>query len=38
MILTRTKGLVMVFYITNYATKLDTPMRKRITIAGETLG
>ncbi|KAJ4221417.1 hypothetical protein NW757_014466 [Fusarium falciforme] len=26
MILTMTKGLAMVFYITNYATKLDTPM------------
>ncbi|KAI1289115.1 hypothetical protein F5Y03DRAFT_388836 [Xylaria venustula] len=25
-ILTRIKGLAMVFYITNYATKLDTPM------------
>lgn len=38
MILTRTKGLAMVFYITNYATKLDTPMWKRIVIAGEVLG
>jgi hypothetical protein len=38
LILTRTKGLAMVFYITNYATKLDTPMWKRIAIAGEVLG
>jgi hypothetical protein len=38
MILTRTKGLAMVFYITNYATKLDTPMWRRIVIAGEVLG
>ncbi|KAM4066710.1 PIF1-like helicase [Hirsutella rhossiliensis] len=30
MILTKTKGLAMVYYITNYATKLDTPMWKRI--------
>ncbi|KAH7461048.1 hypothetical protein FOMA001_g19191 [Fusarium oxysporum f. sp. matthiolae] len=35
MILTRTKGLAMVFYITNYATKLDTPMWKRIVLAAE---
>ncbi|KAH6959940.1 hypothetical protein BKA56DRAFT_561657, partial [Ilyonectria sp. MPI-CAGE-AT-0026] len=37
MILTRTKGLAMVFYITNYATKLDTPMWKRIALAAEVL-
>jgi len=37
MILTRTKGLAMVFYITNYATKLDTPMWKRIVLAAEVL-
>ncbi|KAL6406099.1 hypothetical protein AUP68_10662 [Ilyonectria robusta] len=37
MILTRTKGLAMVFYITNYATKLDTPMWKRIVHAAEVL-
>ncbi|XP_044718018.1 PIF1-like helicase domain-containing protein [Hirsutella rhossiliensis] len=30
MILTKTKGLAMVYYITNYATKLDTPMWRRI--------
>ncbi|KAJ3455137.1 hypothetical protein MRS44_013737 [Fusarium solani] len=35
MILMRTKGLAMVFYITNYATKLDTPMWKRIVLAAE---
>ncbi|KAH8743149.1 hypothetical protein F5883DRAFT_477354, partial [Diaporthe sp. PMI_573] len=35
MILTRTKGLAMVFYITNYATKLDTPMWRRIAHAAE---
>ncbi|KAM4064306.1 PIF1 protein [Hirsutella rhossiliensis] len=32
MILTKTKGLAMVYYITNYATKLDTPMWKRIAL------
>ncbi|KAM4061599.1 PIF1-like helicase [Hirsutella rhossiliensis] len=35
MILTKTKGLAMVYYITNYATKLDTPMWKRIALATE---
>ncbi|KJZ70576.1 hypothetical protein HIM_10044 [Hirsutella minnesotensis 3608] len=35
MILTKTKGLAMVYYITNYATKLDTPMWKRIALAAE---
>ena len=35
MILTRTKGLAMVFYITNYATKLDTPMWRRIAHAAD---
>ncbi|KAJ6437906.1 ATP-dependent DNA helicase pfh1 [Purpureocillium lavendulum] len=35
MILTRAKGLAMVFYITNYATKLDTPMWRRIAHAAE---
>ncbi|PVH90212.1 hypothetical protein DM02DRAFT_683692 [Periconia macrospinosa] len=35
MILTKAKGLAMVFYITNYATKLDTPMWKRIVFAAE---
>ncbi|KAJ3552042.1 hypothetical protein NPX13_g11212 [Xylaria arbuscula] len=35
MLLTRTKGLAMVFYITNYATKLDTPMWKRIVLAAQ---
>lgn len=30
MFLTRTKGLAMVFYITNYATKLGMPMWRRI--------
>uniref|UniRef100_A0A8H7NHJ9 Helitron helicase-like domain-containing protein n=1 Tax=Bionectria ochroleuca TaxID=29856 RepID=A0A8H7NHJ9_BIOOC len=35
MILTRTKGLAMVFYITNYATKLDTPMWRRIAYAAQ---
>ncbi|KJZ69898.1 hypothetical protein HIM_10709 [Hirsutella minnesotensis 3608] len=35
MILTKTKGLAMVYYITNYATKLDTPMWKRIALASE---
>lgn len=35
MILTRTKGLAMVYYITNYATKLDTPVWKRIALAAE---
>ncbi|KAJ6436015.1 Pol-like protein [Purpureocillium lavendulum] len=29
------KGLAMVFYITNYATKLDTPMWRRIAHAAE---
>ncbi|KJZ68118.1 hypothetical protein HIM_12488 [Hirsutella minnesotensis 3608] len=28
-------GLAMVYYITNYATKLDTPMWKRIALASE---
>ncbi|RSL78064.1 hypothetical protein CEP52_017666, partial [Fusarium oligoseptatum] len=37
MILTRTKGLAMVFYITNYATKLDTPMWKRLVFAADVL-
>ncbi|KAM4063399.1 PIF1 protein [Hirsutella rhossiliensis] len=37
MILTRTKGLAMVFYITNYATKLDTPMWKRIALAADVV-
>jgi hypothetical protein len=37
MILTRTKGLAMVFYITNYATKLDTPMWKRLAFAADVL-
>jgi hypothetical protein len=35
MILTKTKGLAMVYYITNYATKLDTPMWKRVALAAE---
>ncbi|KAM4067778.1 PIF1-like helicase [Hirsutella rhossiliensis] len=35
MILTKTKGLAMVYYITNYATKLDTPMWRRIALATE---
>ncbi|KAM4064310.1 PIF1-like helicase [Hirsutella rhossiliensis] len=35
MILTKTKGLAMVYYITNYATKLETPMWKRIALAAE---
>ncbi|KAJ6436571.1 hypothetical protein O9K51_10813 [Purpureocillium lavendulum] len=35
MILTRTKGLAMVYYITNYATKLDTPMWKRLALAAD---
>jgi len=35
MILTRTKGLAMVYYITNYATKLDTPMWRRVVHAAE---
>ncbi|KAM4063877.1 ATP-dependent DNA helicase PIF1 [Hirsutella rhossiliensis] len=37
MILTKTKGLAMVFYITNYATKLDTPMWKRLVFAADVL-
>lgn len=37
MILKRTKGLAMVFYITNYATKLDTPMWKRLVFAVDVL-
>ncbi|KAF6517643.1 hypothetical protein HZS61_003204 [Fusarium oxysporum f. sp. conglutinans] len=37
MILTKTKGLAMVFYITNYATKLDTPMWKRLVFASDVL-
>ena len=37
MILTRTKGLAMVYYITNYATKLDTPMWRRIIHAAQVL-
>jgi hypothetical protein len=37
MILTRTKGLAMVFYITNYATKLDTPMWRRIAHTADVL-
>ncbi|KAK7420728.1 hypothetical protein QQZ08_010263 [Neonectria magnoliae] len=37
MILTRTKGLAIVFYITNYATKLDTPMWKRLVFAADVL-
>ena len=35
MILTRTKGLAMVYYITNYATKL--PMWRRIVYAADVL-
>lgn len=37
MILTKTKGLAMLFYITNYATKLDTPMWKRLIFAADVL-
>ncbi|KAJ3572625.1 hypothetical protein NPX13_g4988 [Xylaria arbuscula] len=37
LILTKTKGLAMVFYITNYATKLNTPMWKRLVLAAEVL-
>lgn len=37
MILTKAKGLAMVFYITNYATKLDTPMWKRLVFAADVL-
>ncbi|KAI0903059.1 hypothetical protein F4823DRAFT_324315 [Ustulina deusta] len=37
MILTKTKGLAMVFYITNYATKYDTPMWKRLVFAADVL-
>lgn len=37
MILTRSKGLAMVYYITNYATKLDTPMWRRIVHAADVL-
>jgi hypothetical protein len=37
MILTRTKGLAMVFYITNYATKLDMPIWKRLVFAANVL-
>ncbi|KAM5341409.1 hypothetical protein ACJ41O_014440 [Fusarium nematophilum] len=33
----KTKGLAMVFYITNYATKLDTPMWKRLVFAADVL-
>jgi hypothetical protein len=36
-ILTKTKGLAMLFYITNYATKLDTPMWKRLVFAADVL-
>lgn len=35
MILTKSKGLAMVYYITNYATKLDAPMWKRLALAAE---
>ena len=34
-ILTKTKGLAMIYYITNYATKLETPMWKRLALAAE---
>ncbi|QLI65333.1 uncharacterized protein G6M90_00g006650 [Metarhizium brunneum] len=34
-IVTRTKGLAMLYYITNYATKLDTPMWKRLALAAD---
>ncbi|KAJ2891231.1 uncharacterized protein MKZ38_000723 [Zalerion maritima] len=37
LILTKTKGLAMVFYITNYATKMNTPMWKRLALAAEVL-
>ena len=35
MILTRTQGLALFFYATNYATKLHTPMYQRIASAAE---
>jgi hypothetical protein len=34
-IVTKTKGLAMLYYITNYATKLDTPMWKRLALAAD---
>ena len=37
-IVTRTKGLAMLYYITNYATKLDTPMWKRLALAADVFG
>ena len=37
MILTRTKGLAIVYYITNYTTKLDTLMWRRIVYVAEVL-
>lgn len=36
-ILTNTKGLAMIYYITNYATKLSTPMWKRLALAADVL-
>ncbi|KAH7461132.1 hypothetical protein FOMA001_g19195 [Fusarium oxysporum f. sp. matthiolae] len=36
-ILTNTKGLAMIYYITNYATKLHTPMWKRLAFAADVL-
>ncbi|KAJ3516318.1 hypothetical protein NM208_g14859 [Fusarium decemcellulare] len=36
-ILTNTKGLAMIYYITNYATKLNTPMWKRLAFAADVL-
>ena len=37
-IVTSTKFLAMAFYITNYATKLNTPMFERLAMAAEIMG
>ncbi|KAK6829335.1 PIF1 protein [Apiospora arundinis] len=37
LILTRSKGLSLMWYICNYATKLNAPMWKRLAIASEML-